>query len=41
MTGMVQGGWGYVYGAYAITWGAWVLYGVSLYLRSREKKEGS
>ena len=40
MTGMVEGGWGYVYGAYAITWIAWVLYAVSLYVRS-QKKEGS
>lgn len=40
MTGLVQGGWGYVYGAYGITWAAWVLYGIFLVVRSR-KKEGS
>lgn len=37
--GMIQGGWGYVWAAYGISWVALALYGASLYLRTM-KKEG-
>lgn len=39
MHGMIQGGWSYVWAAYGITWAAFVLYGISLYTRSRGVKE--
>jgi len=35
--GMIQGGTGYVYAAYAITWLFFVGYAVSLWSRSREE----
>ena len=38
--GMIEGGWGYVWAAYGISWGALTLYAISLVLRSR-KKEGA
>lgn len=33
MNGVVEGGWGYVISAYAVSWVTWGLY--VLYLRSR------
>ena len=35
MTGMIEGGWGYVWAVYLVTWGSLVAYGVSLYMRGR------
>lgn len=35
--GVIQGGMGYVYAAYAITWLFFAGYAVSLYTRSREE----
>ncbi len=32
-SGRIQGGWEYVWGAYGLTWGALVLYALSLWLR--------
>jgi hypothetical protein len=32
-TGRIQGGWGYVWTAYAVTWTALFLYSLSLWLR--------
>jgi hypothetical protein len=32
-SGRIQGGWGYVWVSYGITWGALVLYSLSLWLR--------
>jgi len=37
-TGRIQGGWGYVWTAYGLTWTALVLYTLSLWLR-RPRKE--
>ena len=36
MTGMIQGGWEFVYAAYGITGVAMVLYGMSLFVRLRQ-----
>ena len=36
MTGMIQGGWEFVYAAYGITGAAMVLYGISLFVRLRQ-----
>ena len=36
--GMIQGGMGYVWAAYGISWTALLLYGLSLYLRSKSKE---
>lgn len=36
MSGVVQGGWGFVVAAYTITGLALVIYGVSLVMRLRE-----
>lgn len=33
--GRIQGGWGYVWTSYGITWAALVLYGLILWLRHR------
>ena len=35
MTGMIEGGWGYVWTVYGVSWAVLALYGVSLYLRGR------
>jgi hypothetical protein len=32
-TGRIQGGWSYVWTAYGLTWTAFALYGLSLWLR--------
>ena len=32
-SGRIQGGWGYVWTSYGITWGALSLYALSLWLR--------
>jgi hypothetical protein len=32
-SGRIQGGWGYVWVSYGITWGALALYSLSLWLR--------
>jgi len=37
MNGVVEGGWAYVIAAYSITWAAWAVYGVSLWLRNRQE----
>ena len=36
--GVVVGGWGFVWAAYALTFGAFVVYGVMLLLRVREER---
>ncbi len=36
MTGMIQGGWEFVYAAYGITGAAMALYGISLFVRLRK-----
>jgi hypothetical protein len=36
--GRIQGGWGFVWTAYGLTWGAFTLYGVSLWARRRTKE---
>jgi hypothetical protein len=38
-TGRIQGGWGYVWTAYGVTWTALALYTLSLWLR-RPRDEG-
>jgi hypothetical protein len=38
MTGVVQGGWEYVIAAYAITFLAFVIYGVTLITKLREEQ---
>jgi hypothetical protein len=35
MTGMIEGGWGYVWAVYGMTWAVFCFYGLSLYLRGR------
>ncbi|HUP45205.1 MAG TPA: hypothetical protein VM779_06800 [Thermoanaerobaculia bacterium] len=37
MTGVVSGGWGFVWAAYAITGGALLIYGVMLITRLRDE----
>ncbi|MES2641194.1 MAG: hypothetical protein V4850_17020 [Myxococcota bacterium] len=37
MTGMIQGGWEYVWGAYGLTFAVLVIYAVSMQLRLRQK----
>jgi hypothetical protein len=37
MTGVVTGGWGFVWAAYAITAGALLIYGVTLFTRLRKE----
>ena len=34
-SGRIQGGWGYVWTCYGVTWGALVLYSLSLWRRVR------
>lgn len=34
MSGMIQGGWEFVWAVYGITWAGLALYGLSLYKRS-------
>ncbi len=41
MSGMIVGGWGYVWSAYAITAGALLFYGVTLITRLREETSRS
>jgi len=38
MSGVVTGGWGFVWAAYALTFGALFLYGVTLITRLREER---
>ena len=38
MSGMIQGGWEFVWAAYGITGGALALYGLSLWLRLRNEE---
>lgn len=33
VVGRIQGGWGYVWASYGITWGVLAAYGLSLWLR--------
>ena len=35
MTGIIEGGWGYIWCAYGISWAALVAYSLSLFLRIR------
>lgn len=37
MSGVIQGGWEYIWAAYGITWAALTLYGVTLWLRSAKE----
>ena len=37
MSGVVTGGWGFVWAAYAVTTGALLIYGVTLITRLREE----
>lgn len=37
-TGRIQGGWGYVWTAYGVTWAALSLYALSLWLRWPRKE---
>lgn len=37
MTGAVEGGWGYVVAAYAVTWATLLGYALSLWLRARRE----
>jgi hypothetical protein len=37
MNGVVEGGWSYVIAAYGITWAAWAVYGLGLWLRNRRE----
>jgi heme exporter protein D len=39
MTGMIQGGWEYVWSAYGLTAAVFVLYAVSMQLRLRREPE--
>jgi len=34
MTGVIEGGWGYVIAAYGLSWLVWTAYALSLWLRS-------
>ncbi len=36
-SGRIQGGWGYVWASYAITWSAIILYTLFLWLRRPER----
>lgn len=35
MNGVIENGWTWAAAAYALSWTVWILYGLSLYLRSR------
>ncbi len=35
MTGMIQGGWEYVYAVYGITWSSLIIYTISLVVRDK------
>ncbi len=37
MDGIIEGGWGYVWAVYGLTWTVLTLYGASIYLRGRAK----
>ena len=37
MTGMIEGGWSYVYAAYGLTWLILIGYGVRLWMMSRKE----
>ncbi|WP_307732545.1 hypothetical protein [Stigmatella ashevillensis] len=39
-SGRIQGGWGYVWVSYGITWGALALYSLSLWLRRPQATPG-
>lgn len=39
-SGRIQGGWGYVWVSYGITWGALALYSLSLWLRRPKSSPG-
>lgn len=34
LTGAITGGWEFVYASYGITWATFILYAVSLYVRT-------
>lgn len=38
MTGVIEGGWGFVYAAYVVTWVFMFGYAASLWVRSREER---
>lgn len=38
--GVLDGGWGYVWGAYGVTWAFLAAYGLSLMLRMRRARGG-
>lgn len=40
-TGVIQGGWGYVYACYALAIGGTILYAVSLFTRRPRGNEGT
>ncbi|RJS16346.1 hypothetical protein DRW03_30880 [Corallococcus sp. H22C18031201] len=40
-TGRIQGGWGYVWASYGITWAALALYALSLWMRRPRTPSGS
>lgn len=39
-SGRIQGGWGYVWVSYGITWGSLALYSLSLWLRRPKSSPG-
>lgn len=41
MTGSIQGGWEYVWAAYAVTWISFALYGLSLWVRRPPASSGA
>ena len=38
-SGRIQGGWGYVWASYGLTWGGVVLYALTLWLRRKAASE--
>lgn len=39
MTGLIDGGWGYIYAAYIVTWVTFVGYALSLWLRQPDQPD--
>lgn len=39
LSGKIEGGWGYVYACYGITWGTFILYAASLFLRQKNLEQ--
>jgi heme exporter protein D len=37
MNGIIVGGWQYVWSAYGLTFGAFIIYGVTLFVRYRKE----